>query len=354
MDTTLVEEKFGHGSLGHEIKATDWKYENLAPKASAPFDWEKGYDIEQELSLLLNAPNFKLIVENQGTDFSCGGRAVGKYAEVLLAVTQKIYSHRSSKYIYAQTFQPGGGTFGGDLMSLMKKQGVCSEPLCLSYQNGNPPTEEFMENVSDITPQARIDATKVESSGYAFLTDFGIDALAQGVRDNHGSVFDLQGQNNGTWRSSFPMYPLKNISTDLWGHWLYIGKAKMINGKKYVGVLNSWGINTGTLGWQWISEDYINGGFTPTAMFMVFGVKSYQFNKDLYLGMTDADVYFLQKRLNQDPDTIVALTGVGSPGNESYYFGSLTQIAMIKFQKKNGILPLSGYCGSISRALLNQ
>lgn len=354
MDTTLVEEKFGHGSLGHEIKVTDWKYKNLAPKGSAPFDWSTTYDVEQELSLLLNAPNFKLSVDDQGVSFSCGGMAVSKYAEVLLAFAQKTYSPRSAKYIYAQTFQSGGGTFGGDLMSLVRKQGVSSEVLCPSYQNGSPATEAFMENPSDITLQARTDAVKAESSGYAFVTDFNIDAIAQAVRDNHGAVIEVQGQNNGTWLSAFPMYPLKNISTSLWAHWLYVGKVKMINGKKYIGILNSWGKDTGVFGWQWISEDYINAGFTPIAMIMVFGPKSYQFNKDLYLGITDADVYFLQKRLNQDPDTIIASSGPGSPGNESYYFGNLTQIAMIKFQKKNGIAPLSGYCGSISRALLNQ
>jgi len=76
------------------------------------------------------------------------------------------------------------------------------------------------------------------------------------------------------------------------------------------------------------------------------------FNTDLQQGMTSNDVKNLQIVLNKDAATQVASSGVGSPGNETTYFGSLTLAAVKKFQASKGIIN-TGYVGPLTRAQLN-
>ena len=342
MNNTLIEGEFGHGSLGHLLRPTDWLYHNMVPKGTPPFDWSKGYDVEKEIGM--NIP-----VKNQGSSGSCGGQAVASYAFVLKAIRDKSIAERSAKFIYAPIAQPGGGTYGGDLMARMKSTGVSTEILCPSYENGQPPSEAFMEDKSSISSLAMTDASTSLSANYSFLIQFDIDVLAQAIRDNHGIIIGIGGQNNGTWLTSNPLPPM---SVE-WRHWMYFGKSLMINGQKKIIGLNSWGTSVGNGGWQNFGEDYVNNGI-ELGMIMSFGIPTYQFNKDLFFGITDADVFFLQKKLNQNPQTMVATTGPGSLGNETYHFGNLTKQAVIKYQQLNNIAPAIGFVGRITRGILNQ
>lgn len=61
------------------------------------------------------------------------------------------------------------------------------------------------------------------------------------------------------------------------------------------------------------------------------------FTRSLSLGSMGEDVRLLQQFLNKDQDTQVATVGIGSSGNETIYFGALTEIAVQKFQMKHSL-----------------
>jgi peptidoglycan hydrolase-like protein with peptidoglycan-binding domain len=71
--------------------------------------------------------------------------------------------------------------------------------------------------------------------------------------------------------------------------------------------------------------------------------------RNLSIGVSGEDVRALQKFLNAQGYT-VALSGAGSPGNETAYFGPATRAAVVKFQIAHSIVPAVGYVGPITRA----
>jgi hypothetical protein len=79
---------------------------------------------------------------------------------------------------------------------------------------------------------------------------------------------------------------------------------------------------------------------------------NYIFKYNLAYGAIASDVKILQEYLNNNSFFLTS-SGVGSPGNETEYFGELTQQALIKFQQANKISPAVGFFGPITRGFIN-
>lgn len=232
-------------ALVSKLDLRDHKWKRIGAGTEA-FDWEKGFDIEEKLG-------FSLVPKDQNGSFSCGGQAGAVYAAVWDYFIHDHYTEKSARDIYSQIAYPGGGTTLRDIMDLLKKKGVCLETLMTSYENGKPPSEKFMLQKGQ-SPATIEDAKTTLTDGYADV-EIDIDSLAQAASYNNGLIFLFQGQNNGTVYSEFPIPP--NQSKYTWRHFVYLGKAKLIDGKKKIAYLNSLGPTAGQNGWQWIGEEWI-------------------------------------------------------------------------------------------------
>lgn len=218
----------------------------FAPRGA--FDWETGFDIEKVIGT-------KLTIKDQNGSGSCGGQAWSYYGEVLEAIATETYEPRSARYLYSAVRAPSGGSMGKPLSDFVCKNGFALEVDAPSYDNGKPPSEMFMSKVP-VLSETQLDTARTSKALSYVQVKADIDVLAQALQDNNGVCVALYGEDNGTWRSEFPQPP---VDQD-WAHWLYVGKAKMIDGKKHLGVINSWGKKAGKNGWQWISEDYFVNG----------------------------------------------------------------------------------------------
>jgi peptidoglycan hydrolase-like protein with peptidoglycan-binding domain len=79
----------------------------------------------------------------------------------------------------------------------------------------------------------------------------------------------------------------------------------------------------------------------------------YSFTLNHKLGNVGGEVMMVQKFLNMSAATQIAATGAGSAGLETTRFGGLTKAAVAKFQAANGVSPVSGYWGPLTRAKAN-
>lgn len=341
-----IEEKdFNPGAELSPIDVRDHKYAEVG-FGSPPFDWTVGYDVERDIDAVLGT-QIDIPTKNQNGSGSCGGQSDSYYGAAISAFHDKHFEEKSAKFSYAPVaVKPGGGSNGRDLADRAIKAGWAPEALTPSYEAGNPPSEAFMQRTEDITPEATQVALKDRALSYA-LVDVNIDAVAQAIRDNKGVRVGVTGSNNGTWLSQKPLPP-KDGET-WWRHWLWGGKAFMVDGKKSIIAKNSWGLTVGDNGWQILSEDFFTtylhndlfGGcpiweprtyvFNPNPLPTSF---HHNFVSDLLFGQSGGDIVALQTALQIDgtfPKN-VPCTGL---------YGDITRRAVLAYQLKYQVAPVA-------------
>jgi len=101
---------------------------------------------------------------------------------------------------------------------------------------------------------------------------------------------------------------------------------------------------------HWSLGVLVLGLLLPTATFAT------SFSRDLYLGLRGGDVAELQRLLNSNPQTVIAVSGPGAPGKETNYYGALTQAAVLRFQlvPRHGIQERDGFVLGPTKTALNQ
>lgn len=341
----ITEHNFGTGAIQKE-PVENISTHNEIGGDTAPFDWNLGYDI---IDTLFHKANINSIpVKNQGKSGSCGGQASSYLVEVLDAIRDGHFVEKSARFIYAPNAVVGGGSSEEGLMNTILTKGSADESLVSSYEANLPPSEAFMEKTSDFDTMDFQNALQSKGLTPVYLDPTDIDGLAATIRDKGGFVMGVCGQNNGTWLSAFPNIPTISPK-ECWHHWVYFGKAKLINGKKYLGFINSWGnIGENGTGWQYISEEYLRihtwGAWT---IVLINPPKiSYTFNVTMKVGDSNSSIAMLQTKLKE--------LGL-FPKDQAItnYYGNITKQAVIKFQELHG-LPKTGFCGKLTIAALNK
>lgn len=237
---------FGTGLKPQPIDKRDYE----EPLGTGEFDWDAGYDIEKAMTEAYETP-FKIPVHNQGGSSSCVGQAWTYYGSVKNYFEIGGWTKASAKDVYSWIYAIWGGAYLRDGAKRYTNQGVLPEKEWPSYWLGNPPTETFMRQRakdSKVYDQLR---QVLKSKEYRSVANNTIDDAAKAIEINGGMVIGVNGENNGTWGGVYPQIPTKRD----WGHALYCGKAVKRNGKKYIGVLNSWGM-VGEDGWQYLGEEW--------------------------------------------------------------------------------------------------
>jgi hypothetical protein len=200
-----------------------------------------------------------------------------------------------------------------------------------------------------ITQVMKDNAANHKISTYAFLSDTSFDGLKRAIYQNKAVILGIRVGSefwtapNGTisWDEA-DILPLRTPKVIVSGHYITAHSYD----ENYIYFANSFGPTWGRNGHGYFGKDYLPFvGQCATAVDLLF-------SKDLQSGMTDDDVHRLQIRLNENAATQVALSGPGSTGNETNYFGGLTVAAVKKYQKLHN-LPATGYVGPLTRAALS-
>lgn len=295
---------------------------------------------------LTNAQAWAQAVEYQGQQPACGAHSGSE----LEGITRKSrYSPRWAWFdikSFDQLPLDSGTNMRAVFQSVTKGRGsldfsLLGNDVTLSEQDYAHPA---------ITPTMTANAAQTLGYGYGFIADLTFNGIKQFIANHGPCIILLQvgdewwtaANGTGSWaeKDILPLGPPKLVVS---GHFVVLHSYD----ENYIYFLNSWGNTWGRAGHGYFGANYMPFVNDVGALF------SLVFNKDLYLGLNDSDVKLLQQTLNKNPLTQVAITGAGSPGQETSVYGPLTKAAVIRFQRLNNISPQSGYCGPLTRAVLN-
>lgn len=282
------------------------------------FDWDAGFDVAENLGLIIK-------VDDQGLSLSCVGQAFSKYAEILNFAETKKQVNISARDVYSRIFiPPTGGAYLRSGAALLARRGAAEEYLVPSG-----PEEVLMREVRDDS-EVEANAKIYKAREYAAVAP-NIDEIANAVKRQNGLVIGVIGSNEG-WQSSVPRPPEKYER--MWGHSFLILGAKRINGIKTIYGPNSWGEDWGQhKGFVYITEEYFHTGYVfhgYTVVDLPNPETGHIFLRDLIYRERSQEVKFLQDVLKIEGTFPKSVLSTG-------YYGSITAQAVYDFQVKHNV-----------------
>ena len=229
---------FGKGALVQPIKLRDYRLELAA-----------GFPLPPKFSLA------ELIskIKNQNGSGSCVGQAFAYYAEVLNFIETGEYVELSARDIYSLIFQEPMGAYLKDGASKICNSGVVLEKDAISYDNGKPPSEEFMRIRSDVLEDEETQGNIFASKKYLTWDNQNVEMFKQAIYQGNGAVVSCHG-NNYLWANA--EIELPDASSQLtWSHAVYL--VGYDDAKKHFLFVNSWGEEWGSGGFGYLPYAYV-------------------------------------------------------------------------------------------------
>lgn len=358
MENQIIDKQFYTGALPDPKDERDFPYDEVA--GAVEIDWEKGYDIREELGA-----DFK--PKNQYGSYSCVGQAASQYLwvhqvlemikkygkplDVLRTEHSEEVEEISAKAIYSQiAIGKGAGSYVRDAMMLALKWGSVFEPVVPSYKTDGTTDEDLMYDESWKTPMIDALAKVLRGKEARYLSiSMGMDLFANAIKENKGIIGGVYASNGRGWGTSERPNPPQG-GDSIWGHGLYFGAYGQDEYGKYVAFPNSWGkIVPGDwvpgskpgIGWQKIYKNYFDlkylfnpWTFTdrPNDYINEENQFRYKFTKPILFRQSSQEVKMLQKALKIDGC-------FPQDQAETGYYGVITQTAVMEFQYKYKVAP---------------
>ncbi len=199
-------------------------------------------------------------IKDQGGSLSCVGQASSYYAEVLNQIETGEKIQLSARDVYSLIFDQNTG--GANLRDGAKKitnSGVILEKDAPSYENGTAPSEAFMRQRSDISPEEQETGMTYLAKSYFTFSNKKWETYKQAIFRGNGCITGAMG-NNYCWQNAILEVPGKGQED--WGHCIFLIGWKIIEGKEYLEFCNSWGENWGDGGFGYMPKEYVEAGLT--------------------------------------------------------------------------------------------
>lgn len=229
---------------------------NAGVMGASQVDWEKGYDVEEELG-------FRFPITNQESSLSCVGQSWRYYAQILEYVEAKKFTKLSARDVYSQIFFPQGGSSIIEGAKVLTKKGIAEADTMPEI---SPITEQLMRSRIDATTGSINRALRYQAKSYAIIPSFAdvdraMTEAAIAIQQNYGAVTGADGTNPG-WREPKGIVRPPQTGESMWGHAIYACGFGMVNGKRAIKFKNSWTDAWGDKGYGWLTEDYFASNHT--------------------------------------------------------------------------------------------
>lgn len=262
----------------------------VAMAGAVEIDWEKGFDIRNELG-------GHIFLKDQKQSLSCVGQGWSYYIWVLNIIEmmkkyemtlEELRVHHadevaevSAKAVYAQIHLASGGAYiyrGG---KLVVDWGAVMEPVVPSMKPDGSVDETFMRDISWKTQEIDKIAEVLKGKEYRIIrAKTNMDLYAQAIMQNKGVVGGFKGQNGRGWGNSERPLPPESPSKVGWAHCVFYGAFGTDEKGRFIATPNSWNEMSFNKGYRWKKGDPVGAGWQK--LYVDYFNDDYQFDPWTY------------------------------------------------------------------------